>query len=107
MVLCVFSEKPEIVTAPISTTVVEGNALTLFCNASGLLTPKIKWTEVGGRTVGDGETFTIASVAKKDEGVYRCTASNGAECNTVSAVATVTVNCKLLFDHYFSIHIPI
>jgi hypothetical protein len=89
-----------------SPTVVEGHVLTLFCNASGLPTPNITWTKVGGSTVGHGETFTNASVLRGHEGSYRCTASNGVECNTVSAVANITVNCKLLFGHYFSIHMP-
>jgi len=74
--------------------IVEGQRLTLFCNASGHPAPNITWYKVGGSMVGGGETFTISNISRGEEGSYRCLVSNGQECNTDSAIANVTVDCK-------------
>lgn len=74
--------------------IVEGQPLRLFCNVSGHPTPNVTWYKVGGTVVGRGEVFTISNARRSHEDSYRCVASNGKECNTDSAVAKVTVNCK-------------
>ncbi|KAK3748167.1 hypothetical protein QZH41_000891 [Actinostola sp. cb2023] len=83
---------PSIVLSPQNVTLVEGQHLMLFCNASGHPAPNITWSKVGGNTVGHGDTFTIGSVVRGHEGSYRCVVNNGVECNTDSALTYVTVN---------------
>ena len=61
---------------------------------SGLPEPNITWYKNGGSVIQHGETLSINKSGRADEGSYRCVVNNGEECNTDSAVAVVTVNCK-------------
>ena len=88
------SDPPTIIVSPSNVTIVEGQALKLFCNASGHPAPNITWSKIGGGIVGHGDTFTIGSVSRNNEGSYRCLVSNGDECDSDSSRASVTVNCK-------------
>ena len=87
-------DPPSIVVSPQDVVLVEGQGLTLFCNASEYLTPNITWYKVGGSMVGRGDTYHIKNVSRGDEGSYRCVVNNEEECDTVRAVAKVTVQCK-------------
>jgi hypothetical protein len=81
---------PVVASQPGSTAVCAGSAVTLVVNAANAAT--FQWRRngaaVGGAT---SSTFTIASAATGDAGVYDCVVANG--CGSVtSAAATVTVN---------------
>ena len=84
----------EIDSAPSSQHAVEGNGVTLFCNATGNPTPSIAWTKQGRNTVlSSSETLTLTNLMRGDNGtVYRCKVQNilGSD----EANATITVLCK-------------
>lgn len=112
---------PVILTAPMSTTVVEGGAMTLNCNASGQPLPVIRWHNAAGpiatdpallllpqpapaRAPGDGpphlvwsrpgsSTLYIQAVSTAHAGKYFCEASN--QQGSVQAEATLTVGESL------------
>ncbi|XP_078379812.1 hemicentin-1-like isoform X12 [Oculina patagonica] len=71
--------------------VLEGNNLTLHCNATGNPTPNITWTKDGSSTVlYQGETYRIVNIQRQAAGDYKCTAWNGVgERNNVTATVTV------------------
>ncbi|XP_078379805.1 hemicentin-2-like isoform X6 [Oculina patagonica] len=72
--------------------VLEGNNLTLHCNATGNPTPNITWTKDGSSTVlHQGETYSIVNVQRQAAGDYKCTAWNGVG-EQKNATATVTVH---------------
>ena len=87
----VISQKPS------SKVVVEGENVTLRCNATGNPAPNITWTKDGSPTVlYQGETYSIVNIQRQAAGDYTCTAWNGVGEKT-NATATVTVHCKLIF----------
>lgn len=55
--------------------VVEGDNVTLHCNATGIPTPNITWTKDRNLTViHQGETYNIADIERKAAGDYTCRA---------------------------------
>lgn len=106
-----------ILAAPESTTVVEGGAVTLYCNASGQPLPVIRWRNAAGpiatdpthlllpqpaaaRAPGDGpphlvmsrpgsSTLHIQTASVAHAGTYSCEASN--RLGSVRAQAVLTV----------------
>ena len=87
-------EPPVIEVSPRNVVLLEGQPLTLFCNASGFPSPNVTWSKNGGKPIKQGNTLSINAVKRGDEASYRCVVNNGEECNTDSAVSMVTVNCK-------------
>ena len=76
-------------------TVVEGENVTLYCNATGNPTPNITWTKDRSPTaLHQGETYSISTIQRQAAGDYRCTAWNGVGEHT-NITATVAVHCKL------------
>ena len=74
--------------------VLEGNNLSLQCNATGNPTPNITWTKDGSSTVlYQGETYSIVDIQRQAAGDYKCTAWNGLGEQT-NATTTVDVHCK-------------
>ena len=80
--------------SPSSGVIVEGENVTLHCNATGNPIPNITWTKDGSPTVlYQGETYSIVNIQRQVAGDYICTAWNGVGEHT-NATATVTVHCK-------------
>ena len=99
---CVCTVTPVIVTHSQAHPIKEGENLTLFCNATGS-SLTISWTKNGSainpnedvriRLSTDKEQLTITNVSRKDNGAYRCVASNKVG-NATSNAAIVTVRCE-------------
>ncbi|KAM7442287.1 Hemicentin-1 [Porites harrisoni] len=79
-------------------TVVEGDNVTLHCNATGIPTPNITWTKDSNLTViHQGETYNVADIERKAAGDYTCRAWNGVG-KQANATASVTVHYKSVLD---------
>ena len=92
---CISTVTPAIETHPQADPVKEGENLTFFCNATGS-SLTISWTkneDVRIRLSTDKEHLTIRNVSRKDNGAYRCVASNKVG-NATSNAAIVTVRCE-------------
>ena len=75
-------------------TAVEGDNVTLRCNATGNPAPNITWNKKGNPVVlYQGETYSIVNIRRTAGGDYSCTAWNGVG-DKVSASASVTVHCE-------------
>ena len=80
--------------SPSSAVVVEGENVTLYCNATGKPPPNITWTKDGSTTVlSQGEMYNLVNIQRQTAGGYICTAWNGVG-QPNNATATVTVHCK-------------
>ena len=84
-------DPPEIATAPLSQQIVEGNVVTLFCNATGNPQPNITWTKRGNNIVlSSSETLILTNLTKGDnEAVYKCKVQNNLGSDEATAVITV------------------
>ena len=99
---CICIVTPVIETHPQADPIKEGENLTLFCNATGS-SLTTSWTKNGSalnpnedvqiRLSTDKEQLTITNVSRKDNGAYRCVASNKVG-NATSIAAIVTVRCE-------------
>ncbi|XP_068701952.1 uncharacterized protein [Montipora foliosa] len=92
--------RPRITQKPVSTTVEEGQSVSLLCKAIGQPRPLISWRKAFSQmleenTVVKAGKLTIRNVTKADTGLYACSARNllGQD----SAVALITVNERLKF----------
>ena len=102
ILVCISTVTPAIETHPQADLVKEGENLTLFCNATGS-SLTISWTKNGSainsdedvwmRFSTDNEQLAITNVSRKDNGAYRCVASNNVG-NATSNAAIVTVRCE-------------
>ena len=103
-----FLDAPSVDVYPTSSTVVEGNNITLSCNASGKPEPSVSWTRVGqsGQSLSQSSTLTITNVSRPgtphDLIQYQCEASNGVG-NHAAAIVNVTVHCKYALFILFSL----
>ncbi|KAK3711059.1 hypothetical protein QZH41_019233 [Actinostola sp. cb2023] len=84
---------PSITQTTSNPVVAEGFNLNLTCNVSGTTPLNVTWTRSGKPDV-QGMVYSITNTKRSDEGVYRCTVNNGAECPARSATINVTVNYK-------------
>jgi len=74
-------------------TVLEGDSLTLSCNASGIPPPMVTWLKVGSSDMStNGRELMFTNINRKEVGEYRCEASN--ECGNATDTATIEVQCK-------------
>ena len=74
--------------------VMEGDSVTLSCNATGIPLPMVSWIKVDGHmTVSNGSELVFTNINRSEAGEYRCEASN--ECGNASETATIEVQCKL------------
>jgi len=93
---------PSVDVYPTSAIIVEGNSITLSCNASGKPEPLISWTKIGesGQVLSQSSLLRLVNVQRPgtpDSVIqYQCTASNGVESPAVDT-AEVIVNCKCFF----------
>ena len=75
-------------------TIMEGDNLTVVCNASGIPAPMATWIKVGsGDMTTDGSELVFTNISRREAGEYRCEASN--ECGNASETTTIEVQCKL------------
>ena len=94
---CLISDSSVISQRPSSKVVVEGETVTLHCNATGNPAPNITWTQDNNKTaLYQGENYTIVNIQRQAAGDYTCTAWNGVG-EKANATATVTVHCELHF----------
>ena len=85
---------------PRNQSVIKGNTVVLFCNASGIPEPSISWRKAGNSTViSMGNTLTLGHTTEKDAGLYVCTADN--HIDSVSANASIDVLCKYILAPNF------
>ena len=96
----IFSVPPRITEKPVSTTVEEGQSVSLLCKAIGQPRPLISWQKAFSQmfkenTVVTGGKLSLCNATKADTGLYACSARNllGQD----SAVALITVNDRLKF----------
>ena len=90
MVLFLFSVSPQILLSPVNQSVIDGDPVNFTCRATGVPTPKLIWTFVGGKLpLGinqnnfEGDSFVesvleMRRATKKMDGTYKCTAENKA-----------------------------
>ena len=93
-----FADAPLVEITTTFETVVEGQSITLYCNATGKPKPTITWTKVGfAEVLANNATFVTGTLNRNDTIdntiQYQCTGSNGVE-NPATDVANVTVHCK-------------
>ena len=89
-----YSDPSLIESAPVSQVVLEGNNLTLHCNASGNPTPNITWTKEDSPSVlHQGITYSIVDIDRNAAGNYTFTAWNGVG-GQKKATAAITVHCE-------------
>ncbi|CAG2213577.1 unnamed protein product [Mytilus edulis] len=81
-----------IMITPNGITVLEGNAFSMFCNATANPSPQYEWYHKDTK-VGDGQTYTVQnSVWTPHDGLYTCKAYNSA--GEQQATIDVDVKCK-------------
>jgi len=74
----------------------EGDSVTLSCNATGIPLPMVSWIKVDGHmTVSNGNELVITNINRSEAGQYRCEVSN--ECGNASETTTIEVQCKYQF----------
>ena len=102
-----FSVVPtEVTVSPRSPEVLKGKNVTLFCDATGVPKPLLKWTKDDDPSVlSEYARLTLSSVDSpgnpSDTTQYHCTASNGyGDPMFKTDTATVTVICEY-YGHYF------
>ena len=88
------ADPPEIVSAPSSEEVVEGDGVVLFCNAIGNPQPNTTWTKQGNNSVlSTSETLNLTNLMSGDNGtVYICKVENNF--GSREANSTITVLCE-------------
>ena len=86
-----------------SQVVLEGNNLTLHCNARGNPTPNITWTkDYSPSVLNQGITYSIVNIGRNASGNYTCTTWNGIG-GQKKAIAAITVHCEFsccISNHY-------
>ena len=89
MFLAVF--QPPIITG--ETTVIEGHALDLECDATNSAPlPSVQWLNPQGVMVSNDKNLDIVNISRNGTGVYTCIAtSNDGE--TMSSTANVIIKC--------------
>ena len=84
-------------------TLIEGDNLTLSCNASGMPSPMVSWIKVGNHMRMSGNELAFTNITRGDAGEYRCEATNG--CGTASESARIFVQCKLTITCHDAIYL--
>lgn len=80
---------------PTNSTVLEGEKVVFQCNKSGIPTPTVTWSRIGGTlpdtaVISESGLLKIESVSFNDQGVYLCTATNSEGSATAKARLKVT-----------------
>ena len=69
-------------------TTLDGNGVSILCQASGVPKPQIRWLKDGEVVQGGGDSYHVEAAVPDDGGNYSCIASNVAG----EAKATTQVN---------------
>ena len=89
------SDSTKITVSSANPVVVEGESVSLDCNATGNPAPTVTWTKDGNNSVlYQGERYTIDRITRQQAGRYICTAENGIG-SKLNATFAVIVHCKL------------
>ena len=75
-------------------TVVEGDSVSLNCNAMGSPDPFIAWSKTGGGVISQDRWLNITNITKADRGQYQCFANN--TCGSDFKFTSINVQCKIL-----------
>ena len=75
-------------------TVVEGDSVSLNCNAMGPPYPCIAWSKTGGGVVSHDRWLNITNITKAEGGQYQCFANN--TCGSDFKFTSINVQCKIL-----------
>lgn len=75
----------------------ESNDVTLYCNGTGTPPPNITWSKSGDRDENfvAGPVLSLKNISRAQDGLYLCTAENGAGKSVASV--RVIVQCKYEF----------
>ena len=84
----------------------EGENITLSCNATGNPEPSISWVKDGFpmnrnsriNFSQDNKLLTITNISRTDSGDYRCVARNRVGNDTSNSKVNVLCKCRTLFD---------
>ena len=96
--LVMFSVPPSIL--PIANeAVIEGQNVTLSCNASGFPLPTVYWVKTSNADRINKTELLFTNISRSDAGEYKCVASN--QCNTSTELAEVDVLCKFIAIVFF------
>ena len=85
-----FKDKSRITNISGEQIVKKGDEVNLFCLAEGNPAPTITWTKVADNS---RVNFPLTIRGSQDEGLYKCTATNGVG-NPAIKVVNMTVHCK-------------
>ena len=102
ILICIIAVAPSITQTTTNPVVVEGSNLNLTCNVSGTTPLNVTWTRSGKPAI-QGMVYSITNIKRSDEGVYRCTVNNGAECPERSATTNATVKCEMTFSSFYRV----
>ena len=75
-----------------SNIVLEGDAYTLGCEATGDPMPTVTWIKVSNNQSTHGNILEFTSIDRNDAGDYKCEASN--RCGMEAKTETINVSCK-------------
>ena len=89
---------------PQTGTVIEGGNITLICNVSGVPSPSVVWTEVGGLVILSRKiSLTVVNVTRpgtRDNLIqYQCTARNGVGTSSTTTVS-FAVHCEFMVIYF-------
>ena len=105
LLLLFHTELPLITTRPEGKTPIEGEKITLSCNATGNPEPSISWVKDGSpinskSRIGlskDNKRLTITNISRTDSGEYQCVARNRVGNDTSNSRVDVLCECRTLF----------
>lgn len=72
----------------------EGDSVSLKCNAMGFPAPVVAWSKIGVRVIRQDRWLNITSITKADMGQYQYFANN--TCGIDVKVTSIKVQCKIL-----------
>ena len=105
------TELPLITIHPEGKTPMEGENITLSCNATGNPEPSISWVKDGFpmnrnsriNFSQDNKLLTITNISRTDSGDYRCVARNRVGNDTSNSKVNVLCKCRTLFYFFLSL----
>ncbi|KAL9964707.1 hypothetical protein ACROYT_G028383 [Oculina patagonica] len=83
--------RPSIVEISRNQTLNESNDVTLSCNVTGTPLPNVRWSKTGDQDnkYNPGSFLSLRNISRRQDGLYWCTAENGAGKSTASVRVTV------------------